>query len=240
MNIEIADSYDDLSLKANNRVVREIEKNKRLLLCTATGGSPAGMYQLLCNHYQKNPGLFARLRIIKLDEWGGVPMDQAGTCEHYLQQNLLQPLRIPESRYTGFHSNPENPGLECARIQDKLAAEGPIDLCILGIGRNGHLAFNEPANFLQPFCHVAELSDMTLQHAMTAEMNIKPGFGLTLGMADILQSKMILILIAGKEKKEIVHEFLSKKVSSSVPASFLWLHPNAHCLITQDAMETNA
>lgn len=239
MNIEIADTYGDLSLKANNRVVREIEKNRQLLLCAATGGSPAGMYQLLSNQYQVNPGLFAQLRIIKLDEWGGVPMDQPGTCEQYLQQNLIQPLRIPESRYTGFNSNPKNPAQECARIQEKLKTEGPIDLCILGIGMNGHLAFNEPADFLQPFCHVAALSAMTLQHAMTAEMHIKPGFGLTLGMADILHSKMILILIAGKEKKEIVHEFLSKQVSSSVPASFLWLHPNVHCLIAQDAMGTN-
>ncbi len=240
MNIEISDSYADLSLMAKNRVVQEIEKNRRLLLCTATGGSPAGMYQLLSSTYQENPGLFARLRIIKLDEWGGVPMDQPGTCEQYLQQNLLQPLRIPESRYTGFHSNPENPGLECARIQAKLTTEGPIDLCILGIGMNGHLAFNEPADFLQPFSHVAELSAMTLQHAMTSEMRVKPGFGLTLGMADILHAKMILILIAGKDKRAIVHQFLSKKVSSSVPASFLWLHPNAHCLITKDALETTA
>jgi galactosamine-6-phosphate isomerase len=77
---------------------------------------------------------------------------------------------------------------------------------------------------------------MTLQHAMTAEMHIKPGFGLTLGMADILHSKMVLILISGKDKKEIVRQFLSKQVSSYVPASFLWLHPNAHCLITNDAM----
>jgi len=237
MNIEIADSYADLSLKAKNRVVQEIEKNRRLLLCTATGGSPTGMYQLLSNTYQDNPGLFAQLRIIKLDEWGGVPMDQPGTCEQYLQQNLLQPLQIAESRYTGFHSNPENPGLECARIQEKLTTEGPIDLCILGIGMNGHLAFNEPADFLQPFCHVAGLSATTLQHAMTSEMNIKPGFGLTLGMADILYSKMILILIAGKEKKEIVDQLLAKKVSSLVPASYLWLHPNVHCLIGQDAME---
>jgi galactosamine-6-phosphate isomerase len=232
MNIEIADSYDDLSLKASKLVVQEIAKNRQLLLCAATGGSPTGMYQLLSNQYQENPGLFTSLRIIKLDEWGGVPMDQAGTCEQYLQHNLLQPLRIPASRYTGFHSNPENPGLECARIQEQLTTEGPIDLCILGIGMNGHLAFNEPADFLQPFCHVAELSAMTMQHAMTAAMIIKPSFGLTLGMADILQSKMILILISGQEKMAIVHKFLSRQVSSAVPASLLWLHPNTHCLIS--------
>ncbi|MBA4409282.1 MAG: galactosamine-6-phosphate isomerase [Bacteroidota bacterium] len=240
MKIEIADSYNELSLKAKNLVVQEIEKNKRLLLCTATGSSPTGMYQLLCTQFQENPELFEQLRIIKLDEWGGVAMDQPGTCEHYLQQNLLQPLQIPEPRYTGFNSNPENPGLECERIQDKLRTEGPIDLCILGIGLNGHLAFNEPADYLQPFCHVAELSEMTLQHAMASKMNFKPTYGFTLGMADILHSKMILILIAGKQKREIVQKLMSKQVSSSVPASFLWLHPNVYCLIEKDAFDETA
>jgi galactosamine-6-phosphate isomerase len=237
MKIETANSYDELSLKAKNLVIGEIEKNKRLLLCTATGSSPTGMYRQLCTEFQANPGLFDQLRIIKLDEWGGVAMDQPGTCEMYLRQNLLQPLQIPESRYTGFNSNPKNPVLECQRIQDRLNAEGPIDLCILGIGLNGHLAFNEPASYLQPFCHVAELSEMTLQHAMASKMNFKPGYGFTLGMADILHSKMILILITGKEKREIVQKFLSKKVSSSVPASFLWIHPNVHCLVTKDALD---
>jgi galactosamine-6-phosphate isomerase len=239
MKIEVAESYEELSQKAKNLVVQEIEKNKRLLLCTATGSSPTGMYQHLCGEFQENPELFSQLRIIKLDEWGGVEMDQPGTCEQYLQQNLLQPLQIPESRYIGFNSNPENPCLECEKIQDKLKTEGPIDLCILGIGLNGHLAFNEPADYLQPFCHVAELSEMTLQHAMASKMNFKPSYGLTLGMADILHSKMILILISGKEKQDIVRKFLSKKVSSSVPASFLWIHPNVHCLITKDALDEN-
>jgi galactosamine-6-phosphate isomerase len=239
MKIELVESYQELSLKAKNRIVQEIEKNKRLLLCTATGNSPTGTYQQLCSEFQESPELFDQLRIIKLDEWGGVSMDQPGTCEHYLQHNLLQPLQIPESRYTGFNSNPGNPDLECERIQDKLNAEGPIDLCILGIGLNGHLAFNEPADYLQPFCHVAELSEMTLQHAMASKMNFKPSFGFTLGMADILHSKKILILIAGKEKKEIVQKFLSKKVSSAIPASFLWIHPHVHCLITNDAIAGN-
>lgn len=240
MKIETVDSYQELSLKAKNLVVQEIEKNRRLLICTATGNSPTGMYQQLCTEFQENPELFTQLRIIKLDEWGGVEMDQPGTCEMYLQENLLRPLHIPESRYTGFISNPENPAKECERIQEKLKTEGPVDVCILGIGLNGHLAFNEPANYLQPFCHVAELSEMTLQHAMASKMNFKPGFGFTLGMSDILHSKMILILIAGKEKREIVQKFLSKKVDSSVPASFLWLHPNVYCLIEKDAIDETA
>jgi galactosamine-6-phosphate isomerase len=236
MEIDILNTYEELSQRAKGLILGEIRKKKNLLLCTATGGSPTDTYDLLGKEYQAKPELFAHLRIIKLDEWGGIPMDHPATCESYLQNHLLRPLQIPESRYIGFKSNPKDPLRECMNIQEKLDQEGPLDLCILGLGMNGHLAFNEPAPYLQPYCHLAELSVMSLQHPMASEMNLKPTYGLTLGMADILHSKMILILINGPQKKSIVSKFLSKKITSSVPASFLWLHPNVICLIEKDAV----
>ena len=237
MKIDICDTYGELSHRAKDIIVHEIEKNKDLLLCTATGGSPTETYNLLVKEYEKQPALFDKLRVFKLDEWGGISMDHSATCESYLQDHLVQPLHIPTSRYIGFNSNPADPLQECMDIQEKLDLEGPIDLCILGLGMNGHLAFNEPAGFLQPTCHLAELSVMSLQHPMASEMYLKPSFGLTLGMADILHSKMILILINGHRKKTIGSKFLSKKITSSVPASFLWLHPNVICLIEKEAVE---
>ena len=238
MKIEVCDTYEEMSLKAKDIILQEIRKDKDLLLCTATGGSPTKTYELLGQEFQLQAELFSGLRIIKLDEWGGIPLDEPGTCETYLQKHVLQPLQIPEERYTGFNSDPKNVDEECERVQEKLRKEGPIDLCILGIGMNGHIAFNEPAGFLDPFCHRAELSEMSLQHKMASGMQTKPTYGLTLGMADILHSKMILILISGAQKKEIVKKFLAKKISSSVPASFLWLHPNVICLIDSNAYES--
>jgi len=236
MEIDILNTYEELSHRAKDLIIQEIKKKKNLLLCTATGGSPTDTYDLLGHEYQVQPELFAQLRIIKLDEWGGIPMDYPATCESYLQDHLIQPLQIPASRYIGFNSNPKDPLQECMNIQEKLDLEGPVDLCILGLGMNGHLAFNEPAPYLQPNCHLAELSVMSLQHPMAAEMNVKPTYGLTLGMADILHSKMILILINGRQKRMMVSKFLSKEITSSVPASFLWLHPNVICLIEKDAV----
>jgi galactosamine-6-phosphate isomerase len=237
VKIDILNSYGELSRKAKDIIIQEIKKNHNLLLCTATGGSPTETYELLGKEYQEHPKFFARLRIIKLDEWSGIPMDHPATCESYLQTHLIQPLQVSGSRYTGFNSHPANPIQECLNIQDKLNREGPIDLCILGLGMNGHLAFNEPADFLQSHCHIAELSAMSLQHQMASKMQVKPVYGLTLGMADILHSKMILILINGPQKRTIVKQFLSGKISNLVPASFLWLHQNVICLIEKDAME---
>lgn len=237
MKIETCNNYKELSLKAKDIFLEEIKKKDNLLFCAATGGSPTETYKLLGDEYMKQPELFAKLRVIKLDEWGGLSMDDPATCESYLHAHLIQPLHIQNSRYAAFNSNPTDPVSECTYIQDKLVEEGPIDLCILGLGMNGHLALNEPASFLQAHCHISELSSSSLQHPMVAEMEIKPAYGLTLGMADILNSKMILMLINGTQKRGIVKKFMSQQISSAVPASFLWLHPNVFCLIEKNAMD---
>lgn len=237
MKTGFVNSYKELSKKAKDFVFKEIEKNRNLLLCAATGGSPTGLYQLLAEEFQKNSELFFDLRVLKLDEWGGIPSNDSATCESYLQKHLVQPLHISEKRYFGFDSNPEDPQEECKRIQQKLLDEGPIDVCILGIGSNGHLALNEPNPVLQNGCHVAELSEKSLQHAMISDKLTKPSYGLTLGMADIFQSKKILLLIDGAQKKEIVQQFLSKKITTDLPASLLWLHPNVFCLINKETIK---
>jgi len=103
-------------------------------------------------------------------------------------------------------------------------------LCILGIGKNGHLGFNEPAKYLNPYTHIAKLSAATLQHSMARRMSERPDCGLTLGMSEIMQSKKILLLISGKDKEATIDEFLTGKISTHLPASFLWLHPNVTCL----------
>lgn len=235
MKIHVLKTYDELSQKACKIIVEEIEKTPGLLLCTATGNSPTDTYRLLSAEYESSPELFKELTIVKLDEWGGIPMDSNGTCESYLQEHVIKPLKIPESRYISFNSNAEDPLAECNRIQKQMNKKGPIDLCILGIGLNGHIAFNEPSDFLQPGSHIADISASSLSHSMIAEMKVKPTHGLTLGMGEIFQSKKILMLINGLHKKEIVRKFLSRQISSWLPASLLWLHPNVICLIQEDA-----
>lgn len=237
MKIEIYPSYEALSRRATEIVAAEIQRHKALLLCAATGGSPTRTYELLAAEATLRPDLFDRLSVLKLDEWGGLPMNHPATCESYLQKQVVTPLRIPDNRYIAFRSDPENPERECDRIQDMLDKKGPIDLCILGIGMNGHIAFNEPAAVLTAHCHVARLSAQSLQHRMVAGHAEQPAYGLTLGMADIFESRLILLLINGVEKQAIARAFLEQKISTELPASLLWLHPNVICLIDEEAAQ---
>lgn len=235
MNIQSFESEKELALNAANLIIAEVNRKPSLLLCAATGNTPLATYQEMVERLQGRPA--DQLRVLKLDEWGGVPISSEGTCEKYLQKHLLEPLQIPKERYFGFESQAKCPDTEIDRIQNVLRTEAPIDVCILGLGANGHIAFNEPAAALNPDCHLAQLSQESLQHTMIKSMGKKPKYGLTLGMGDILQSRMIIMLIIGSHKKEITKAFLSKRITPQVPASFLWLHPNVHCFVDKAAYE---
>lgn len=229
------DNYDALSVEAASLVIEELKKNRNALLCAATGSSPTGTYANLKQHFDLHPELFSGLRVIKLDEWGGLSKDNPSTCESYLREQLTGPLHITPDRYISFQSDPKDPVKECGRITQELKKAGPIDICILGLGMNGHLALNEPGITLEAGPHVAKLSESSLTHPMIGVNGAKPSYGLTLGMADIFQSACILLLISGAKKKAITSALLKEKISTALPASFLWLHPNVICMIDREA-----
>ncbi|NJN27404.1 MAG: galactosamine-6-phosphate isomerase [Cyclobacteriaceae bacterium] len=235
MQIVFCENTEDISLAATNIILGQLLTKKNSLLCLATGQSPTGTYHMLTREYTADPGLFDQLRIIKLDEWGNVAMDHPMMCESYLQKHVIGPLHIDSDRYLSFNSMAQNPDAECDRMQHLLEEQGSIDLCVLGLGRNGHLALNEPARSLKAGCHVAKLATSTLQHDMIAGMEQKPTYGFTLGMVDIMKSKKIILLISGSQKAKITRALFNRRISTNLPASMLWLHPNVICLADRQA-----
>jgi galactosamine-6-phosphate isomerase len=237
LNVFYCENQQRLSAQAAALVIGEIERKPDLLLCAATGNSPIGLYEELVRTARAKPGLFPALRIIKLDEWGGLPEGGPGSAERYLRTRLLEPLGIPPERYISFSSTAADPSAECRRVRAVLEQAGPIDVCVLGLGVNGHIGFNEPGPVLLPQCHVAPLSEESRRHAMVRGMENPPRFGLTLGLQEILASRKIILLIAGEGKQPVIARLLSAEVSTTLPASFLWLHDNVDCLIDRTAQE---
>lgn len=211
-----------MSRRAADFLAQEIRAKPDSLLCLATGATPMRSYELLAKN---DRALFKRLRVIKLDEWGGIPMTSPATCETFLRKTIVDPLDI-NSQYIGFESQPKDFQVECERIGQWLKQNGPIDLCVLGLGINGHLGFNEPAAAMQPHAHIATLSKESLQHSMIAAEPTKPTCGLTLGIADLLQSKKILLVASGASKREPMKRLMSGEITTNFPGTFLWLHPN--------------
>lgn len=234
MKISFLKNINEVSNAGACLMAEAISRKKEMLICTAAGNTPTLTYEKLTQILPSDQ--YSKIRIIKLDEWGGVPMDHPQTCEQYIVRYILIPFNISSDRYIGFSSDPENPSTEIARVQKELNQTKGIDICVLGLGANGHIAFNEPSDFLQAKCHIAELSQKSMQHNMAVRMEVKPTYGLTLGMGDILKSKKIVMLISGSDKQDITRQFLSGKITTQLPASFLWLHPDVDCLIDIEAL----
>lgn len=233
--VEIAGSYDAISRRAEELIVAGLKQQPDLLLCASAGGTPTGTYERLATRAKSQPRLFGRLRVLQIDEWGGLEPGHPATCEADLRTKLLDPLRIGKDRYFGFKTNTADPAAQCARTAHWLRRNGPIDICILGLGLNGHIAMNEPGQVLLPHAHVAKLASSSLNHPMLAHSRRKPSFGLTIGMAEVLASKLILLLVNGRHKRSAVRRLLKPNVTTEFPASFLWLHPRAMALLDRDA-----
>lgn len=231
---DVSPDYETLSRRAADWLLERLRDKPNSLVCLAAGSTPKLTYELLAQHGKLEPGLFAHARWIKLDEWGGLSMDDPATCEKQLREQLVTPMSLSQ-RYVAFNSNPPNPVAECNRIANWLGDNGPIDLCVLGLGANGHLGFNEPAKALQPHAHIAELSASSMSHSMLYSSQCQPTFGLTLGMADLLASRSILLLVNGKAKRVPLKRLVAEGITTAFPASLLHVHRETTVLCDANA-----
>jgi putative deaminase/isomerase len=226
VRVQVAADHEQMSRRAAARIAAAVRQKPALLLGVVTGATPTRVYEHLAARRAAERAIFARLRVLKLDEWMGLPARHPASCESYLERHLLGPLGIDRSRHQGFRTRPKDAAADAERIARWLARHGPIDLCVLGLGRNGHLLMNEPAPALPPGPHVARLSPSTRRHSMLMGLKTPPRRGLTVGLADILRSKEVLLLVSGRPKRVALARALAGAVTTRCPASFLWLHPN--------------
>ena len=233
--IRVARTYDAMSRDAADVICRGLRQRPDLLLCASAGSTPTRAYELLAVRYARDPGLFKQMRVLQIDEWCGLAPGSPATCRADLQTKLLGPLHITPDRYKGFRTDAPEPEAECDRVARWLAAHGPINICILGLGANGHVAMNEPAAALKPSAHVAELAPSSRHHALLRALVKKPRYGLTVGMGDILRSRCILLLVNGMRKRQALSRMMKPNITTRFPASFLWLHPDATVLCDREA-----
>jgi len=234
MNIHYVKDYESLSKQAAGIVEQEASKKSNLLFCAATGNSPTGMYAEMA----KKPSIFGSLTIVKMDEWGIIPLDHPDSCETYIKKHILEPLHIPAERYISFDTAPDKVEKECERMENYIQENGPFDVIILGLGKNGHIAFNEPGEYLETGFHKNLLEPSTIQHDPNLSKGTEPAYGLCVGMQGIMQAKKIIFLITGKGKQDAIQEILERRISTYCPATFLWMHPNVECLIDMSSLST--
>ncbi len=231
MRFEIFSHYTALSKYASKMILQALRAKPSSLVCIATGYSPKHTYQLFADYEKAHPGYLNRMKIIQLDEWIGLPQTHPSSCTYFIQKQLVTPLKISHENVFLFDGASAFPEDECQRADRFLDEFGPIDICILGIGQNGHLGFNEPAGSFTTRTHVVSLQPETRNHQMVKSLDSRPTIGISLGIGDILKSKQIILIITGKKKKTALKRLREKKITPNFPASVLWQHPNAICLV---------
>lgn len=231
MELYKENTYEAMSEAASEYLLSRLKEKPDSLFCLATGSSPTETYRLFVQKALQQKLDTSRLRIIKLDEWYGLPQNHPATCEYYIRKHILEPLRISEDRYISFQSMEQDPESECARISHLISLNHGIDCCVLGIGKNGHLGLNEPSSAINPFIHKALLSAKTKEHSMLTDHNQSVTEGYTLGIKEILDSRSVVLLVTGTDKQEVWEHFLTGTISSFCPATYLWLHNDTHCFI---------
>jgi galactosamine-6-phosphate isomerase len=231
---QVFSDHEAVSQCAADVLVTQLQSKPDSLLCLATGSTPTRTYEVFAERAAYEPTLVQRVRVLNLDEWGGLPPGDPGSCSQLLRTALIEPLGLGD-RYMSFASQTPDPAAEAERVAAWLDGHGPIDLCLLGLGLNGHIGFNEPAEFLQPHAHVAQLSTASLNHAMIRNGSARPSYGLTLGMADLLQARRILLLVTGASKREPLRQLLNGRITTQFPASLLHTHPASTLLCDEHA-----
>ncbi len=235
MDFKLVDHYEALSEECAQILLRFVRENPQARICLATGHSPRLAYRKFVAGV-KTRGLDLReVVFIKLDEWAGPEMDDPATSEYFLRTEVIDPLGIDARHYLSFESAAEDLSVECARVAAEMAALGPLDLVILGVGPNGHLALNEPAAELQMGIHVAELSESTRSHPTVQSARRAIRQGMTLGVGDILAAREAVLLVAGAGKQEAYRALRKGTLSTACPASMLHLHARAVCIAEAEA-----
>ncbi len=232
MNWQTFDSAESLADHAAHLLLAAIHDNPKIVAALPTGRTPIGMYGRVVRECAREYHCFRDVTTFNLDEYAGVPREHPGSYFTYMKQHLFDHVDIdPRNSHlpNGMASDLE---AECRRYEDEIRDAGGLALTFLGLGRNGHIGFNEPGVAFDARTHVVELTPST--RAANAEFfpdGHVPTHAITMGIGTILESRAIVLLAAGAGKEEAIARLRSGVIDESFPASALWKHPNVTVLV---------
>ncbi len=238
MKIIITKDYEELSTKAAAVMLEVIKQNPKAILGLATGTTPLGLYSRMITDHRENGTDYSKIRTVNLDEYKGLPKTHEQSYAYFMKKNLFEGLGIPTENTNIENGMATDVEAECARY-DALLEEFPRDIQLLGLGSNGHIAFNEPNTPFGSGTHVVTLAESTVKDnaRLFKDITEVPRKAYTMGIKQIMQAKKVLILASGANKAEAVYKAVKGKVVEEVPASILQLHPD--CILIADKAAAN-
>jgi glucosamine-6-phosphate deaminase len=235
-NVVIADDYDLVSSEAF-KIMRSVLTKDKPVLGLATGSSPVGLYKKMIADHNSNNTSYKNVITFNLDEYIGIPRNHEQSYYTFMHENLFDSLNIPEENIHIPRGDCEDMEAECARYEEELS-KYVIDLQVLGIGSDGHIAFNEPGVSFDSLTHVMELTEQTRRdnaRFFDDDINEVPTHAITMGLASIMKASKIIVIATGANKADAVYGMVKGPKSSDCPASILQDHDDVTVILDNDA-----
>lgn len=238
MKVIIAKNYDEMSKEAFKVMADVVKNNPQAVLGLATGSTPVGLYKEMIADHKENGTSYKNVKTVNLDEYVGLDYSSDQSYVYFMRSNLFDHIDIDLNNTNIENGKAANKEAECDRY-NALLVTLPQDLQVLGIGSNGHIAFNEPGTPFDSVTHVVDLTESTIKDnsRMFEKIEDVPRQAFTMGLKNIMNAKKVLILANGANKAKAVFGLVKGAITEEVPASILQNHPDC-TLICDEAAAT--
>lgn len=232
MNVLILNTKEEVAQFVSDAITSQIKKKKSSVLGLASGNTMIPIYKKLT----KKRIDFSKVKTFNLDEYYH-PKDEKKTMSAYMNKHLFSKTNLKKQNTHLLNYKTQNARKECTSYESKIKKTGGIDLQLLGLGRDGHIAFNEPGSSFNSKTRVVKLHAMTRKDNSAAFDSLKdtPSTALTIGIKTILSAKRIALIATGKHKAQIVKRIIENSPSIKVPASALHKHPETLVILDRAA-----
>ncbi len=237
MEVIISKTYEEMSRAAAEMVAEVLNTKPDAVLGMATGSTPLGLYKELVRMHQAGSLDFSQVTTFNLDEYVGLPVTHPQSYHYFMHENFFRHVNIPAQNIHIPSGTTSNYRAFCAWYEQRIEEVGGIDLQILGIGSDGHIAFNEPTSSLNSRTRLKTLAKQTIEDNSRFFDNADdvPIYAITMGVGTILESACLLLVANGENKAEAMAAMVEGPVTSMITASALQLHPEATCFIDDAA-----
>ena len=227
MKIIKVKDYESMSEEAFKVVLEVVKNNSNAVMGLATGSTPLGLYAKMIEDHKNNGTSYANCRTVNLDEYVGLDINSDQSYVYFMTENLFKNIDIKPENTNIENGKAEDKQAECERY-NALLAELVQDIQVLGIGSNGHIAFNEPGTPFDSVTHIVDLAESTIKDNSRLFNSIDevPRQAFTMGLSNIMNAKKILILANGENKAYAVGELVNGEIREEIPASILRNHPD--------------
>jgi glucosamine-6-phosphate deaminase len=237
MLILIKKDYKSVCQEAAKQIADLIKKKPDCVLGLATGSTPVGVYKELIRMHKEEGLDFSHVKTFNLDEYVGLPKEHDQSYFYFMCENLFNHINIDRRLVHIPNGMADDIEQECLNYEEIIKRAGGIDLQILGIGSNGHIAFNEPLSSLGSRTRIKTLTDKTRRDnaRFFDSTDDVPKYAITMGVGTIMDSKSIILLASGSNKALAIAKTIEGPITAMVPATMVQMHRNAIILIDKDS-----